>query len=117
MHVDYLLRADILELMQQRWFELTIAGHHDVTAALIREGQLELACDKIDQMQRDGLKVQDWLLDMAVYALVESGELDEALFIMKERLAGWDTNISKSVWHALLDAASSVYHVRNVYVQ
>lgn len=110
MHVDYLLRADVLEYMRQRWLNLTEAGHQDVAAALIREGQLELAVDKIDEMRRSGLTIHPWLSDMMMYALIECGEFDEALQMLKDQTAGWDSDVSKGVWTHLLDTASSAFH-------
>lgn len=97
--------------MRQRWLELTEVGHHDVAAALIREGQLEMAVDKIEEMRRNGLNIRPWLSDMAIYALAESGEFDEALQLLKNQIASWDSDISKAVWSHLLDTASSAFHV------
>lgn len=111
MHLDYLLRAEILEYMQKRWFALNETGHHDVVIALIREGQLELACDKLSKMRRDGMEIQNWLDDAAVYALTDAGEMEEALQIMKQRASRGLVRISKSVWYRLLDTASESRHV------
>ncbi|KAK4999403.1 hypothetical protein LTR66_001552 [Elasticomyces elasticus] len=109
-HVDYLFRNDILDHMRHRWFQLTEDGHHDVAAGLFREGQFELALDRLVQMRKEHVPVRPWLYDIAVYMLSEAGEIDEALRLMKLRQSLGESNISKNVWYFLLDAASSAFH-------
>lgn len=109
--MDYLLRADVLAYMRQRWFGLTADGFHDVAAGLFREGQFELAVDTLRDMRVEGIHIQPWLYDMAVYLLAQKGEIDEALNLMKERVAAGELNISKNVWYCLLDVASQKFHV------
>ncbi|GAB7356771.1 hypothetical protein MBLNU459_g7667t1 [Dothideomycetes sp. NU459] len=109
-HVDYLLRADVLDYMRQRWLDLSDEGQHDVAAALIREGQLELAVDKLEEMKHNAIDIRPWLSDMAVYALIESGEFDDALRLLEDRVAPQNADISGSLWSHFLDAASSAFH-------
>lgn len=110
-HPDYILRARILDHMRQRWMNITESGHHDVVAGLIREGQMELADERLTQMRKEGVRIQEWLHDMYMYALIECREIDEALQVLRERLSSGRTNISKDLWHALLDTASASFHV------
>ncbi|KAK5007589.1 hypothetical protein LTR28_005103, partial [Elasticomyces elasticus] len=90
--------------------KLTEDGHHDVAAGLFREGQFELALDRLGQMRKENVPVRPWLYDIAVYMLSEAGEIDEALRLMKLRQSLGESNISKNVWYFLLDAASSAFH-------
>ncbi|KAK1056458.1 hypothetical protein LTR33_013886 [Friedmanniomyces endolithicus] len=57
-HPDHLLRADILEYMRVRWYQLGEEGAHDVAAGLLREGLFEQAMQRIDGMLRAGVRVQ-----------------------------------------------------------
>ena len=100
--------------MRERWLNLSWAGHHDVAAGLLREGQFELATEKMAQMRGDGIKVEGWLKDMAVLMLIEAGELDEALQLLKDRIADGELNISKAIWYSLLDQGSAAFHVSSV---
>lgn len=109
-HVDHLLRADILEYMRRRWFELSEDGHHDVVSGLLREGLFEEALHRLDLMRERGLNVQSWLLDMAVYILCRANEISEAYRIMRLRYDHGELNISRSVWMYFLDKAAEARH-------
>ena len=109
-HVDHLLRSDVLAYMRMKWFQLSEDGVHDVAAGLLREGLFEQALERLDIMRRDGTRVQGWLLDMYVYMLCEAGELDEAHRILRARFDGGELVISKTLWHTFLDSASAAHH-------
>ncbi|KAI9879307.1 MAG: hypothetical protein M1830_008958 [Pleopsidium flavum] len=104
-HPDYNLRSDILEELRQRWFALSSAGWHDVVAGLLKEKQLELALDKLQQMQRDGGQVKSWLHDMFTYTLCEVEEFEAATALLKHRIAGGEMMISANLWFFFLDTA------------
>ncbi|KAK4553696.1 hypothetical protein LTR86_009194 [Recurvomyces mirabilis] len=109
-HADHLLRADVLEYMRARWYQLADDGAHDVAAGLLREGSFEAALRKIDEMQGSGVVVQSWLLDMSVYMLSAAGEIGEAYRIMRQRSDAGELNLSRVLWYTLLDASSSHRH-------
>lgn len=109
-HLDHLLRNDILDYMRRRWFTLSPVGHRSVTAAMLREGQLEQASQRIQEMRDTGPENRGWLLEMEIYALLESGEIDQALTQVRSRAEHNETGISKSVWQHLLDIGSAAYH-------
>ncbi|KAK1814968.1 hypothetical protein LTR12_010666 [Friedmanniomyces endolithicus] len=109
-HPDHLLRADILEYMRIRWYQLGEEGTHDVAAGLLREGLFEQAMQRIDGMLRAGVRVQAWLLDMAVYMLCAAGEVEESYRIMRQRYDTGELNISRTLWYTLLDTGSSRRH-------
>lgn len=98
--------------MRQRWFALTVEGWHNVIAGLIREKQFELAQDKLEHMQQQGMKIHGWLYDMFIYALCDVGELDDALKTIEYRVSRGEFDISASLWYHLLDIASRSFHVR-----
>ena len=111
-HPDYLLRQHILEELRQRWFSLTREGWHDVIAGLIRERQLELALDTLDQMQEEGAKVDSWLYDLMIYTLCSAEEFDSAVDLMQHRISSGELYISATLWYYLLDTASRALHHR-----
>jgi hypothetical protein len=111
-HPDYLLRAEILYYMRAKWFQLSDAGWHDVVAGLIREGSLEMAMERMEEMGRQGIRTLGWLYDLMIYALAEREELDEVLKLIRQRAAQGEVNISATLWYYLLDVSSQVLHVR-----
>lgn len=112
-HPDYLLRNMILKEMRECWFSLTSDGWHNVMVGLLRDGQFEMAFDKLEQMQSEGVRVKGWLYDIFTYVLCEAEELDEALRLLRHRVDNGDTDISANVWHYMLDACCSQLHVGN----
>ena len=105
-HVDHLLRSDILEFMRKRWYQLSADGAHDVAASLLREGLFEQALEQLDTMQNDGIKVNGWLWDIAVWILCEAEEVDQATKIMRMRYESGEMNLSRILWYFLLDKGS-----------
>lgn len=109
-HPDYLLRTEILNYMRAKWFQLSDGGWHDVVAGLVREGSLEMAMDRMEEMQRSNIRVLGWLYDMLVYALAARDELDEILRLLQQRVHDGDTNISPTLWYYVLDVAARQLH-------
>ena len=116
-HPDYILREGILHYMQQRWYNLSGTGRQDLTAALLKEGQLELALTELARLRREGVPLPDWLFDMAIYTLLDFEEIEEALHLVHTRVRDGDMGISNSVWYQLLDIGSSArHHAATAYV-
>ena len=109
-HVDHLLRMDVLEYMSRRWFQLTEDGAHDVAAGLFREGLFEQALWRLDWMKQQNMRVRPWLLDVAVYTLCEANEIGDALRLMRGRVDSNEPNISRALWMFFLDRASDMRH-------
>ena len=109
-HVDHLLRTSILEYMNQHWISLSNDGAHDVAAGLWREGLFEQALERMDMIERDGLRIHHWLWDMSVYILCEANEISEAYRIMRRRSDAGELNLSRSLWWFFLDKASGARH-------
>lgn len=109
-HVDHLLRTDVLDYMSRRWYQLSEDGAHDVAAGLLREGLFEEALQRLDSMWQEGMRIQPWLLDMAVYVLCEASEISEAHRIMHLRVDTTELNLSRSLWMFFLDKASEARH-------
>lgn len=110
-HPDFLLRTQILDFMRSRWFNLSADGQHDVAAGFLREGQLELGIEALDNMPKNGVRVQGWLYDLAIHTSCHTGEFEEALRIMKTRVASMNgEEISPVIWFRLLEDSSQTMH-------
>ena len=111
MHPDYLLQAEIMQEMKERWFGLSPEGWHYLVVGLLRDRQLELAMDKLEQMHSDEIRVQPWLYDIFLYQLCEADELEEAFNILQYRYENLNTEIQPGMWYYLLDKFSANFHV------
>lgn len=100
----------MLDELQSRWFPLTNDGWHDVVAGCIRDRQVEIALDKLEQMQSMGITVQPWIHDLFVYTFCDNGDFDEVLRIMRYRVDNRELDLSASLWYYILDTASQAYH-------
>lgn len=110
-HLDHLLRNDVLEYMSSRWIQLSEDGAHDVVAGLLRDGLFEQALAKLDDMHETGMQIKPWLLDMTVYVLCDANEISEAHRIMRQRFdSPAQQSIGRSLWAFFLDKASSARH-------
>lgn len=120
-HPDYLLRAEVLEYMRDKWIPLSDRAHCFVVAGLLRDRLFEQALDMLEDMCQKEVKVDDWLWSEAMWILLEFGEVDEAFYVLdlKESVSGGDTTgsaysvkLSNALWGALLDAAAHKQLVR-----
>jgi len=109
-HPDYVLRAEIMQEMKERWLGLSPEGWHSLVVGLIRDRQYEVAMDKLDEMHSDEITVQPWLYDIFMFQLCEAGELDEAFNLLKYRFNNSRNEILPTVWYYLMDAFSSAFH-------
>ncbi|OKL61933.1 hypothetical protein UA08_03015 [Talaromyces atroroseus] len=112
-HPDYLLRQEVIGALRARWLSLSPAGWHHLIAGLVREGQLELALDRLDQMERKGIPLEQWLHGLLIYKLCDAGEFTEALNLMRSR-SKKAVFISWRMWSYLLRAAIQNSHFDTV---
>ncbi|KAL1955851.1 hypothetical protein VTO42DRAFT_8009 [Malbranchea cinnamomea] len=108
-HPDYILRQEILHTLRERWISLSPAGWHHVAAGFIRERQYEMALNTLSHMEAQQIPVQDWLYGLLIYNLCDAEEYDEALNLMKARLASGH-ELSPNLWYRVLDLASDALH-------
>lgn len=111
-HPDYLLRTQILEEMKQRWYGLSPTGWHNLVVGLLRDRQYEMAMDKFERMQADGIEIQPWLYDILFFRLCETDELDEAIKLLKARYD--QPPLAMHMYYHLLDSFASAFHVSNI---
>jgi hypothetical protein len=111
-HPDYLLRNEILEHMKARWYTLSPRTHNFVVAGLLRDRLFEQALEKLDDMAQNDIKIEKWLLDKAMWMLLEFGQTEEAFHVLSLRhnLQSKEINNrylkpSSALLGAMLDAA------------
>ncbi|MCJ1288159.1 hypothetical protein MMC26_007514 [Xylographa opegraphella] len=109
-HPNYVLRNEILDELRFRWFTLSTDGWHDVVTGCIRDRQIEVALDKLEQMHELGVPVHPWLHDLFVYTFCETGDFDEVLRIMYHRVDSEEPDLSGTLWYYILETASRAYH-------
>jgi hypothetical protein len=97
--------------MKERWLGLSPDGWHNLVIGLLRDRQIEIAVDKLEQMQMDQITIQPWLYEITLYKLCEVGELDQALQILVHCFQHDRRRISQAVWYFLLDTFSRAFHV------
>lgn len=113
-HPDSFLRTDILEYMKERWWSLSPKSEGFVVAGLLRERCFEMALDKLETMVREGVRIDPWLWDKAIWSLLEFGEVEEAFYVLnlkKDLSPNGDPNLSGSLWLQLLDVAAKKHIV------
>jgi hypothetical protein len=113
-HPDYILRAEVMQEMKERWFGLSPEGWHSLVVGLVRDRQYEVAMDNLEQMHNDEIPVQPWLYDILMFQLCEVEELDEVFRLLKYRYEYTRREILPTVWYYLLDAFTKRFHVSTI---
>lgn len=124
-HPDYLLRAEVLEYMREKWFTLSDRAHCFVVAGLLRDRLFEQALEMLEDMCRRKVRVDEWVWSEAMWLLLEFGEVEEAFYVLglKESVsdagapgAAYGVKLSNALWGAMLDAAAQQQLVRPSHV-
>ncbi|KAM0273961.1 hypothetical protein ACHAQH_008081 [Verticillium albo-atrum] len=110
-HPNYLLRNEILWAMQESWTPISLSGHCNVALGLLRDGQYELAFDRVEELLDKNPDVPPRLLDVFVLAFAHRGYLDEAVRLAHEKRHATGEDIPLALWHLLLDACAAASHV------
>ena len=98
--------------MQDRWFTLTDRGHNMIVAGLLRDRLFEQALHKIEDMLAQRIIVADWLLDKAIWLMLDYTEIEEAWQLLQTRQSSGRSSVSQGLWMQFLDVASRRGHVR-----
>jgi hypothetical protein len=98
--------------MKSLWISLDDSMKQAVALGLLRDGQYELAADKMENMIQDGLDIPPWLWDIFIYKYGQLGFLDEAVALAEKRvgLARDLAKIPLNSWYFLLDECSKGMH-------
>jgi pentatricopeptide repeat protein len=106
-HPDYLLRATILDKLQQYWFPLSREGWQWVIVGMIRDRQIELALDKFREMQELDLEMEPWFLNFIITTLLSISAFPEAMAVLQMRCE-LEEPVSTAMWdHVLTTSAQS----------
>jgi pentatricopeptide repeat protein len=109
-HPDYILRNGILKAMNVSWATTTQEGEQYVLLGMLRDGQYELAFEKLEQMAEQNAKIAPWVYDIFIFAFCQLRFLDEAIKIVHQKLRDPTADIPMNLWYHLLDVCSSAYH-------
>ncbi|KAF5603615.1 uncharacterized protein FSUBG_7172 [Fusarium subglutinans] len=110
-HPDYILRQEVVQIMEQHWFEFTMPAKQSIAVAMLREGQFELALSKFEQLLEGPGHVDLWVYDIFILEFGREGFLDEMLHILKKRkFARGSDNAFRSIQHMALDMFSQGFH-------
>ncbi|KAI0555215.1 hypothetical protein F4679DRAFT_157745 [Xylaria curta] len=105
-HPDYVLRAQVLHDMKNRWYSLSPSAEVSIIIGLLRDGQYELALSKLEELNKTPINVPPWLLDVFLYTFGELGFHEEVLAILKHRQRVVDVvkraPLSHNAWQFLL---------------
>ncbi|KAJ8128783.1 hypothetical protein O1611_g4848 [Lasiodiplodia mahajangana] len=109
-HPDYVLRAQVLHDMKNRWYNLTPSAEVSIIISLLRDSQYELALWKLEELNKIPINVPPWLFDVFLYTFGELGFHEETLAILKHRQRVVDVvkraPLSLNAWQFLLDVFS-----------
>lgn len=83
-----------------------------VVAGLLRDRLFEQALQKIDEMSQQRIKIADWLLDKAIWILLDYGEVGEAWNLLLLRQQSGRSLLSPVLWGQFLEVAAKMCHVR-----
>ncbi|KAI1190664.1 hypothetical protein F5B17DRAFT_386081 [Nemania serpens] len=109
-HPDYVLRAQVLHDMRNRWYSLTPNSEVSIVLGLLRDGQYELALCKLEELNKIPVNVPPWVFDVFLYTFGDLGFYEETLAILRHRLrvvnAVKRAPLSPNAWLYLLDVFS-----------
>jgi hypothetical protein len=83
-----------------------------IVAGLLRDRLFEQAMQKIEDMLSQRIMIADWLLDKAIWIMLDYEEVDEAWQLLQNRQSSGRTSVSQAMWMQFLDVASRRGHVR-----
>ncbi|KAL7788973.1 hypothetical protein V8C37DRAFT_224144 [Trichoderma ceciliae] len=111
-HPDYVLRQEILSIMQEYWFTIDTPVKQTVVVGLLRDEQYELAYSRLTEMIEQGITVDLWVYDIFILVFGKLGFLDEMLQLLYRRknIGGSTDAVVTSLGYYALDVCSQAYH-------
>ncbi|KAF4998356.1 hypothetical protein FGRMN_3236 [Fusarium graminum] len=110
-HPEYVLRQEVMETMDRHWFEYTMSAKQNIAVAMLREGQYELAMDKLTQLMDGPERIDIWVYDMYILEFGRMGFLAEMLYLLKQRKHAKGTDPSfRNIQLMALDMFSQGFH-------
>lgn len=100
--------------MKAAWNPPTFDGLVSITVGLFRDGQYEMALEKLEELHQTGIAVPFWLYDIFIFGLGERGAHTETLMVMQHRIKDPDAPIPHNLWHFLLGTFSRDAHYEGI---
>jgi len=95
---DYVRRAQVLEEMESRWFEVGEQAWGWVVLGYLKDCQIEMALEMVVEREERGREVGRWVYKGLVKRLVALGEVQEALRVLR-RIEG---AVGGLVWEGVM---------------
>ena len=110
-HPEHLLREQVMKMMDDYWFELTQSAKQNIALAMLREGQHELAMDKLTELLEGSKQVDLWVYDIFILEFGRMGFTDEVLRLLKKRKHAKGTDAPfRNIELMALDIFSQAFH-------
>jgi hypothetical protein len=109
-HPNYRLRNGILKAMERSWVAVSREGEQHVLLGLLRDGQYEIAFEKLEDMVERKVKIDGWVYDIFIFAFAREDFLDDAIKIMHHSLEDPRRDLHLNLWYYLLDTCSRAFH-------
>ncbi|KAH8131223.1 hypothetical protein LI328DRAFT_16667 [Trichoderma asperelloides] len=111
-HPDYMLRQDILNIMQEYWFTIDTPVKQTVIVGMLRDEQYELAYARLTELIEQGARIDPWVYDIFILVFGKLRFLDEMLQLLYRRKnigGSTDPTVITLTYYAL-DMCSQAYH-------
>ncbi|RYP44600.1 hypothetical protein DL768_008949 [Monosporascus sp. mg162] len=105
-HPDYILRSSALRDMKNRWYSPNLDGLTSIIVGLLRDGQYELALEKLEELYKSSVTNPPWLYHIFIYIFGELGFHDESFQILQHQIKVYGPNQLMMTWSFLLDVYS-----------
>ncbi|RYO85745.1 hypothetical protein DL766_008997 [Monosporascus sp. MC13-8B] len=105
-HPDYILRSLALLDMKNRWYSPNPDGLMSIIVGLLRDGQYELALEKLEELYKSPVTNPPWLYHIFIYVFGELGFHEESFQILQHQLKVYGPNQLMVIWSFLLDVYS-----------
>ncbi|CAG7564167.1 unnamed protein product [Fusarium equiseti] len=110
-HPEHLLREQVMKMMDDYWFEFTQSAKQNIALAMLREGQHELAMDKLTELLEGPKQVDLWVYDIFILELGRMGFTDEMFRLLKKRKHAKGTDAPfRNIELMALDIFSQTFH-------
>ncbi|TDZ30991.1 putative U6 snRNA-associated Sm-like protein LSm4 [Colletotrichum spinosum] len=109
-HPDYVIRNEVVAAMKQSWTQIDHEGETHYALGLLRDGQYELALDKIETLIDDRVPVEPWVYDIYIFMFAQRGFVEEAVRLAHSKAHAADGETHLAMWYMLLDVCSQAYH-------
>lgn len=108
-HPDYILRQEILGIMQEYWFTIDTPVKQTVIVGMLRDEQYELAYARLTELIEQGARIDPWVYDIFILVFGKLRFLDEMLQLLYRR-----KNIGGSTDPIVITLTLRIRHVQSV---